>query len=228
MGDLDDLARAAAASKTNRQPSARQAGPLPPFPQYDQQRAPQQPPQQQPPYANPQPVYPDVPPPTGVERVWTVHDRGQQFGPHTEIEIAQLLAVGTISTTAMVWRTGSSRWIPVTSIVPMPVYPPPPPNYGHPPPGYPQQQYPTAYPPQNSSNRVAVGVLALFLGAFGIHKFMLGATTPALILLLVTVLTCGYAGVITAIIGIVEGIIILTKTDAQFHQEYVIGKKQWF
>lgn len=65
------------------------------------------------------PMHNVAPPvPAGTQRVWTVHDRGQQFGPHTESEIASLLGVGTISETALVWREGSPRWIPVTALVP--------------------------------------------------------------------------------------------------------------
>ena len=78
-----------------------------------------------------------VPPnPIGTERIWTVHDRGQQFGPHTEQEIASFLAVGTISETALCWRVGSTRWIPVSNIIPLPPRQssmPPQPHYGPPP-----------------------------------------------------------------------------------------------
>jgi hypothetical protein len=30
------------------------------------------------------------------------------------------------------------------------------------------------------------------------------------------------------VIGVVEGIIYLTKTDEEFHQTYVVGRKPWF
>jgi hypothetical protein len=52
-----------------------------------------------------------------------VHDQGRQFGPHTEQEIAVLVGVGTVSEAALVWREGSSRWIPVSAVIPMPVRP---------------------------------------------------------------------------------------------------------
>jgi hypothetical protein len=47
-------------------------------------------------------------------------------------------------------------------------------------------------------------------------------------MLLVSVLTFGIGAIVMGIIGFIEGIIYLTKTDAQFHQEYVINQKQWF
>lgn len=77
-------------------------------------------------------------------------------------------------------------------------------------------------------NKIAAGLLAIFLGAFGIHKFYLGYNTQGLILLLVTILTCFFGFFITGIIGIIEGIIYLTKTDEEFLTEYVQNKKPWF
>jgi TM2 domain-containing membrane protein YozV len=62
------------------------------------------------------------------------------------------------------------------------------------------------------------------LGGFGVHKFILGYTTEGIIMLVATLFTCGLAGVV----GLVEGIIYLTKSDAQFDQEYVYNKKPWF
>ncbi|MCS7270059.1 MAG: GYF domain-containing protein [Gemmataceae bacterium] len=79
-----------------------------------------------------------------------------------------------------------------------------------------------------SSTRLAAGLLGILLGGLGIHKFVLGLTTPGLIMLLVTLLTCGAGGLIMAIIGLIEGIIYLTKTDDEFYQTYMIRKKEWF
>ena len=76
------------------------------------------------------------------------------------------------------------------------------------------------------------GILAILLGAFGIHKFYLGYTVPGVIMLAVTIvvgaITCGAGAGIMGIIGIVEGIIYLTKTDQDFVNTYVVGKKEWF
>lgn len=78
------------------------------------------------------------------------------------------------------------------------------------------------------SKRIVCGVVAILLGSLGIHKFILGMTTPGIIMLLVTVLTCGFGGMVMGIIGIIEGIIYLTKSDAEFVQVYQVGKKAWF
>ena len=72
------------------------------------------------------------------------------------------------------------------------------------------------------SKRVLAGVLAILLGSLGIHKFVLGMTGAGIIMLLI-----GCTG-ISGIIGLIEGIIYLTKSDEDFIQTYQIGKKAWF
>ena len=79
-----------------------------------------------------------------------------------------------------------------------------------------------------AEKKVVAGVLAILLGGLGIHKFYLGYTTAGIIMILVTVLTCGFGGTVMAVIGIVEGIIYLTKTDEEFVATYVTSKKEWF
>ncbi len=81
---------------------------------------------------------------------------------------------------------------------------------------------------QEGPNKVLVGILAILFGYLGVHKFMLGLTTPGIIMLLVTILSCFMLSPITSIIGLVEGIIYLTKSDEDFYQTYVVEKKAWF
>jgi len=83
-----------------------------------------------------------------------------------------------------------------------------------------------AYTP--SGKKVPAGILAILLGGLGIHKFYLGYTNAGLIMLLVSVLTCGVGASVMGVIGLVEGIIYLTKSDEEFDQIYVEGKKEWF
>lgn len=74
---------------------------------------------------------------------------------------------------------------------------------------------------------MAAGLCGIFLGAFGVHKFVLGFNGPGLIMLLVSLLTCvGWP--IMSIIGMIKGILYLTKNDEDFIKTYVIEKKQWF
>lgn len=79
-------------------------------------------------------------------------------------------------------------------------------------------------------NKIAAGLLAIFLGALGIHKFYLGYTSAGVIMLLVTLLgwivLIGPLGM--AVIALIEGITYLTKSDEQFYLTYVVGDKPWF
>ena len=76
--------------------------------------------------------------------------------------------------------------------------------------------------------KVLAGVLAILLGSLGIHKFVLGMQKPGLIMLLVTILTCGFGGAVMAPIALVEGIIYLSKSDDDFYQTYGVDQKEWF
>jgi len=79
-----------------------------------------------------------------------------------------------------------------------------------------------------NGKKVAAGVCGILLGAFGVHKFILGYTTEGLIMLLVSVLTCGFGATVMGIIGLVEGILYLTKTDDEFYNTYLVNQKGWF
>ncbi|CAK6695744.1 MULTISPECIES: TM2 domain-containing protein [unclassified Synechococcus] len=79
-----------------------------------------------------------------------------------------------------------------------------------------------------SNKKLAAGLLGIFLGSFGIHKFVLGYTKAGLIMLLLTVLTCGVAGFVMGVIGLIEGIIYLTQTPQEFKATYLEGRKEWF
>ena len=79
-----------------------------------------------------------------------------------------------------------------------------------------------------SNKKLAAGLTGIFLGAFGVHKFILGYTKAAVIMLVVSLLTCGVGYFVFQVIGIIEGIIYLTKSNAEFEAEYLDGQKDWF
>ena len=79
-----------------------------------------------------------------------------------------------------------------------------------------------------SNKKLAAGLMAVFLGFFGIHKFVLGYTTAGVIMLVVTLATCGAGGFVMGVIGLIEGVIYLTKTPEEFQATYVEGRKAWF
>ena len=76
--------------------------------------------------------------------------------------------------------------------------------------------------------KMAAGICGILLGGFGVHKFILGNTTAGVIMLCVSVFTCFIGSIPMHIIGIIEGIMYLSKPDEQFYQEYAVQKKQWF
>jgi TM2 domain-containing membrane protein YozV len=75
-----------------------------------------------------------------------------------------------------------------------------------------------------SSKKMVAGILGILLGGLGVHRFYLGDTTGGLIRIAVTVITCGFG----SIIGLIEGIIYLTKSDSDFQKLYLEEKKAWF
>ncbi len=77
---------------------------------------------------------------------------------------------------------------------------------------------------ENQENKkVLAGVLAILLGGLGVHKFILGYTKEGIIQLIL-----GFACGIGAVIGLIEGIIYLTKSDEEFYNTYQVGRKGWF
>lgn len=104
--------------------------------------------------------------------------------------------------------------------------------------------------------RLAAGLLAIFLGWAGVHKFYLGINRTARIQLMVggggfvlsmiianmfmvvATVGLGYVGLFmyvigfpallaAVILGLVEGFIYLGKSDEDFERIYVVGKKEW-
>jgi len=82
--------------------------------------------------------------------------------------------------------------------------------------------------PPGAEKKIAAGICGILLGALGIHKFILGYTMQGVIMLLVTILTFGFGGFIMGIIGLIEGILYLTKSDEDFSRIYIQNKKGWF
>jgi TM2 domain-containing membrane protein YozV len=61
-----------------------------------------------------------------------------------------------------------------------------------------------------SKSKIAAGLLAIFLGVFGVHNFYLGRTGRGVAQLLLTILSFGLLSFVTGIWSIIEGILILT------------------
>nr|WP_044746678.1 MULTISPECIES: TM2 domain-containing protein [unclassified Anoxybacillus] len=63
-------------------------------------------------------------------------------------------------------------------------------------------------------NKVVAGLLAILLGGLGIHKFYLGKLGQGILYLLFS-----WTG-IPSIIGFIEGIVYLVKSDEEFNRKY--------
>ena len=88
-----------------------------------------------------------------------------------------------------------------------------------------------------ASKKIAAGVCGIVLGGLGVHKFILGFNTAGAIMLAVylvgmfsglCLLVPFMASFAMQIIGLVEGILYLTKSDEEFYQLYAVQKKEWF
>ena len=83
-------------------------------------------------------------------------------------------------------------------------------------------------PAPQENKRILAGVLGILFGTFGVHKFVLGYQNEGLTMFLISVLTCGIGAGFIALIGLIEGIVYLTKSDEDFYNTYQVGKKPWF
>jgi TM2 domain-containing membrane protein YozV/DNA-directed RNA polymerase subunit RPC12/RpoP len=88
-----------------------------------------------------------------------------------------------------------------------------------------------------ANKKIAAGICGILLGALGIHKFVLGFNSAGAIMLSAYLLclfgTClifvPLVGVFAIqVIGIVEGVLYLTKSDEEFYQAYAIERREWF
>jgi TM2 domain-containing membrane protein YozV len=90
--------------------------------------------------------------------------------------------------------------------------------------------------PTFTSRKVAAGVLGILFGQLGIHKFVLGYVGSGIAMLLITlvsiplsVIGIGIIGIAAmSIIGLIEGILYLTRSDEEFIQRYGVNHKSWF
>jgi TM2 domain-containing membrane protein YozV len=75
-----------------------------------------------------------------------------------------------------------------------------------------------------ADKKIVAGICGILIGGLGVHRFILGDTTGGIIRIVLSVVTCGAA----SIIGLIEGIIYLTKSDEEFVNEYITNQKGWF
>ena len=76
-----------------------------------------------------------------------------------------------------------------------------------------------------ADKKIVAGICGILIGGLGVHRFILGDTTGGIIRIGLSLITCGAAG---QVIGLIEGIIYLTKSDEDFVNEYITNQKGWF
>ena len=146
---------------------------------------------------------------------------GKQYGPVSTDQIRQWIREGRANGASQLQPVGGAEWKPAASVPELAdvlsgaAAPP-------------QLSPPNIHAASRASNKIAAGICGILLGGMGIHKFILGYTGAGLTMLLVNILTCGIGGIVMHIIGIIEGILYLTKSDEEFVRTYVDGRKEWF
>lgn len=74
--------------------------------------------------------------------------------------------------------------------------------------------------PSGRSRGIA-GLLAILVGAIGVHYFYIGKTGAGIVFLLATLLSCGILGVVTEIVSLIQGILFFTSTQEEFESRWV-------
>ena len=144
---------------------------------------------------------------------WYILYQGKQVGP---MSADQLKSYG-LRPNSMVWHEGLPEWKEAL-------------NYpelmeiisknGGTPPSCPPPAYSTS---ATGKDHIVAGILAILLGGLGIHYFYIGKTTGGLICLALTLVTCG----LWSIVPFVQGILILTQTQEQFEEKYVLSESKF-
>lgn len=130
---------------------------------------------------------------------------GRQYGPVNAAQLREWIMAGRANAQTMAQIEGSAEWKPLGSF----------PDFADLKAGAGIPPVAQAYDPRKS--KLVAGLLGIFLGGFGVHRFYLGYTGIGIAQIAVTFLTCG----IGAMWGLIEGILILVgstiTTDADGH-----------
>ncbi len=154
---------------------------------------------------------------------------GRQYGPISLEQVRQWLIEGRANANTLVKPEGATDWKALATFPELaasipPVAPPP--------------LRPPSTVSDRASMKVPAGICGILFGSFGVHKFLLGYNSAGIIMLASTlasfflgIVTCGLlwpAITVIHVIGVVEGILYLSKSDEEFVRTYVDGRKEWF
>jgi TM2 domain-containing membrane protein YozV len=141
----------------------------------------------------------------------------RQYGPAGADEIRRWLAENRVNARTLVQAEGVPEWKPLVSF----------PEFA--------SEFKNAPPPvvplpaaARASGKIPAGICGILLGSLGIHKFILGYTGAGLVMLLVSLLSCFLLAPVMHLIGLIEGIVYLCKSDEDFVRTYVERRREWF
>lgn len=151
--------------------------------------------------------------------IWYANFDGANQGPVDESAIKQWIGMGKVTRSTLIWRDGMPAWVEACVAqpnwfvnVPMEI--------AQPTQGY-QQSYGTgqavsanAAVAHRGKSKVTAGLLALFLGGLGIHKFYLGAWGWG-ILYLLFVMTA-----VPAFVALIDAIVYFTMSEQAFDEKW--------
>lgn len=159
---------------------------------------------------------------------------GQHYGPVSAEQIRRWLQENRVNAQTLTQLEGTTEWKPLSAFAEFAADLKPPPTATttstSAPPTItpPSSTVPSGAPNPRASSKIPAGICGILLGGWGVHKFILGYTGAGLIMLLVSVLTCFLAYPVMHLIGLIEGIIYLTKSDDEFVKTYVDARREWF
>lgn len=132
--------------------------------------------------------------------MWYYQQGQNRIGPVDEAMIRNLLVSQILNVNSLVWKEGMPAWVPVhqTTLATGLVLPPPP---------LPGTVNTVA------KDRVIYVLLAVFLGSLGIHNFFAGYKRNAIIQLIITLVTCGFAGIVIWIWAVIEACTVTKDAD---------------
>ncbi|MBY0588767.1 GYF domain-containing protein [bacterium] len=156
-----------------------------------------------------------------MEDQWFYSAHGEPQGPVRRSDLQIMAHMGYIGPSDYVWSVGMADWVAAGDVEglldpPRPVVPPPPPTH------------PRLEEGEVFHRRIIASLCGVLFGGLGVHKFVMGKRRQGITMLLASLLTFFVLFPVMWIIGLIEGIIYLSKTDAEFAREYIDGNRGWF
>jgi len=147
---------------------------------------------------------------------WYLLRGGEPHGPYSEQQIREWIRTGQLAPSEMLNKVGEPNWKRVdecpefaadlASKAPTTPY-------------VPASFTPTTYTsPNPPKDRIVAGILAILLGGLGIHHFYLGNIGRGILYIFL-----GCIG-ISPILGLIDGILYLVKSEEEFQRNY----PNWF